>query len=201
MALFVAYCLSPALARLVIPQTYLAWSSFHGWEGTHPPNPQIKAPSPQSGGFHRSVRRHRELKSQSVPEAKKPNPKLVHLCTCALVHLLEGTLFRNRNTCTLEHIFFVYTVKCAAVIITKEMPHDSNQFWNNYKGRIRIVRYWKRILKSSNNWFFSWTPAAGWSVKIQCVYCLFSPKLKAANNLLKRSSLVFCKFSKYFLCF
>ena len=109
--LSVAYYLSPALARLVIPQTYLAWSSFHGWEGTHPPNPQIKAPSPQSGGFHRSVRRHRELKSQSVPEAKKPNPKLVHLCTCALTW--GHTFPKSEHLHTWAHTFCLHCEMCS----------------------------------------------------------------------------------------
>ena len=199
MALYVAYYLSPALARLVIPQT-CTWHDplFSGGRAPTRPTPKLK-PHPLKVVDSTAVcDGTASSKAKVCPRQKSP---IRNWYTCALVLLLEGILFRNRNTCTLERTLFVYTVQCAAVIITKEMPHDSNQFWNNYKGRIRIVRYWKRILKSSNNWFFSWTPAAGWSVKIQCVYCLFSPKLKAANNLLKRSSLVFCKFSKYFTCF
>ena len=193
-----AYYLSPALARLVIPQTYLAWSSFHGWEAPTRPTPKLK-PHPLKVVDSTAVCDGTvSSKAKVCPRQKSP---IRNWYTCALVHLLEGTLFRNRNTCTLERTLFVYTVKCAAVIITKEMPHDSNQFWSNHKWRIRIVRYWKRILKFPTIGSFHGLPPPAGQLRFNVSIVCFLQNWKRRTISSKDQALSFVSFPNIFYAF
>ena len=101
---------------------------FSPMGGEHQPHPQIKAPSPESGGF---------LPLLPAPRPQKPE------CACgkkaqSKIGTLERTIFsslRSHKTGTLKSRILLLKLNCIEQLCfdTKQMPYEGNTFCTNPK--------------------------------------------------------------------